>query len=66
MKVHHVDFEEVSGSCRTAPSVQGASLVEYALLIATLSLVLLVSYRAFTDQVSTSFSETGSYLTLPG
>jgi|688.fasta_scaffold1714980_1 Flp pilus assembly pilin Flp len=41
---------------------RGASLVEYALLLASMVLIMLVAYRGFSDATSTMFSGVASDL----
>jgi len=48
---------------RTAGWDRGASLVEYALLIALIAIVCVVAIQVLGTQTSTSFSNTGSGLT---
>jgi Flp pilus assembly pilin Flp len=44
---------------------RGASLVEYALLLASMVLIMLVAYRGFSDATSTMFSDVASELETP-
>lgn len=45
---------------RFADSERGASLVEYALLVALIAVVCIVAVTILGQEASTSFSETGS------
>lgn len=49
---------------RFADSERGASLVEYALLVALIAVVCVVAVQVLGKQASTSFSSTGSGLTV--
>ena len=48
---------------RTSSSERGASLVEYALLVALIAIVCVVAIQVLGTQASTSFSNTGAGLT---
>jgi pilus assembly protein Flp/PilA len=48
---------------RFSDSERGASLVEYALLVALIAIVCVIAVQILGKQASTSFSETGSGLT---
>lgn len=48
---------------RTTGWERGASLVEYALLVALIAIVCVVAIQVLGTQASTSFSSTGSGLT---
>ena len=45
---------------RFADSERGASLVEYALLVALIAVVCIVAVRILGEQANSSFSSTGS------
>jgi len=51
---------------RFANSDRGASLVEYALLVALIAVVCVIAIQILGSNASTSFSKTGSGLTVAG
>jgi pilus assembly protein Flp/PilA len=51
---------------RFADSERGASLVEYALLVALIAVVCIIAVQVLGKNASTSFSKTGSGLTSAG
>ena len=52
--------EPVSAEATSQHRQRGASLVEYALLVALIAVVAIVGVRALGTQVSTQFSNIGS------
>ena len=56
-------FQMISARFRTFTAGEtGASLVEYALLVALIALVALVAVRFFGTELSGSFSEIGQHV----
>lgn len=51
---------------RLSDEERGASLVEYALLVALIAIVCVIAIQVLGTQASTSFSKTGSGLTVAG
>jgi pilus assembly protein Flp/PilA len=47
---------------RFSETERGASLVEYALLVALIAIVCIIAVQVLGEQASTSFSKTGSGL----
>ena len=54
--------ELVKGTVKNGKKEKGASLVEYALLVALIAVIAIVAVRAVGSKVSQSFSSTASSL----
>ena len=58
--IHTYDLIATWLRARFADSERGASLVEYALLVALIAVVCILAIRIIGDRANSSFSSTGS------